>query len=104
MGSNKQLLRGTDPGYITALAAVFCKSDLSRNQDKTLGSGDLPDGNPSKGASGLQDIRIKFDFQFGIKHDACPNNCVDAYNSMVKTCEYIYLKLNMLLFSKTNDE
>jgi hypothetical protein len=103
-GSNKQLLRGTDPGYITGLADVFCKSDLSRDQEKTLGVGDLPDGNSFKDSEGLKDVRVKFDFKFGSKHDSCPKNCVDAYTRMIKSCEYTYWQLSVLLLSKTNNE
>ena len=86
-GSNSQLFRGTDPGYINALAGVFCKSDLSKNEDSTLGVDDLPDGNTYKN-SALQGTSIKFDFKFGIKHDDCPQNCVDTYKSVVSSCEY----------------
>lgn len=86
-GSDKQLFRGTDPTYINALAEVFCKADLTKNEDETLGQGDLPDGNSYKSSSGLADIDIKFDFKFGLKDNGCPQNCVDTFTGMVKRCK-----------------
>ncbi|KAH8590601.1 hypothetical protein B0O99DRAFT_721284 [Bisporella sp. PMI_857] len=86
-GSNKELLRGADPGYIKALAAVFCKSNLSKDQSKTLGVQDLPNDSTYKKSSELAGLRIKFEFKFHKKSDACPRNCVDSYSSAVKTCQ-----------------
>jgi hypothetical protein len=102
-GSNGQLLRGTDPGYVKALAAVFCKSDLSKDEDSTLGIDDLPDGNSWKNPQ-LSGVNIKFDFKFGSKHDDCPQNCVDTFTSMVLSCEYIHSHFNFSLLSTTNHD
>ncbi|KAM5478773.1 hypothetical protein MaudMau93_008048 [Microsporum audouinii] len=85
-GSNNELLRGTDPGYIKALAEVFCKEDLSKDQRKTIGQNNLFGGRYKD--SPLDGIRVLFNFKFGLKNDACPKNCVDAYNNMVDTCQY----------------
>lgn len=85
-GSNSQLLRGTDPGYINALAQVFCKSDLSKSQSATLGQSDLPDGNQWKNAQ-LDSIRVKFDFGYSLSDPGCAQNCVDAYQKMTTSCK-----------------
>lgn len=87
-GDNKQLLRGTDPGYVKSLASVFCKSDLSKDQSKTIGQNDLPDGDSWKNSK-LDGIKVKFDFKFALKNDGCAKNCVDAYSYMLSMCKYI---------------
>lgn len=89
-GNNNQLFRGTDPGYVKALAEVFCKSNLSKDQTKTLGQKDLPDGNNYK-SSKLDSIQIKFEFEFALKHDECPKNCVDSYSRMVTACRSSFI-------------
>lgn len=85
-GSNNQLLRGTDPGYVKELAGVFCKNDLSKDQSETIGQKDLPNDSQWKNSE-LDGIRAKFDFKFAAKHDDCPQNCVDSYNRMVGECK-----------------
>lgn len=84
-GNNKQLLRGADPGYVKALARVFCKMNLSKDQSKTLGQKDLPDGDMYKNKK-LDGIQVNFDFKFALKNDNCPQNCVDSYGRMVTEC------------------
>jgi hypothetical protein len=84
-GDNKQLLRGADPGYISALAEVFCKSDLSKDQTTTLGQTDLEDSSSWKNAK-LDGSRVKFGFSHSITNDACAQNCVDAYEQIGKRC------------------
>lgn len=88
-GSNSQLFRGADPGYLNALAAVFCKGDLSKDRISTLGTTDLPDESTWK-MDGLEDIKIRFQFKFGLKDNKCPQNCVDTYTSVAKTCMNIH--------------
>ncbi|WEW59871.1 hypothetical protein PRK78_005352 [Emydomyces testavorans] len=85
-GSNKQLLRGTDPGYVKALAEIFCKNDLSKDQSKKIGQKDISGGDYKN--SRLDGISVKFDFKFALKNDACPKNCVDSYTRMLKNCQY----------------
>ncbi|KAL9621477.1 MAG: hypothetical protein Q9160_004120 [Pyrenula sp. 1 TL-2023] len=86
-GGNNQLYRGTDPGYVNDLAGVFCKSDLSKDQSKTIGQTDLPNDSKWKNTQ-LDGIRVKFDFKFAAKHDDCPQNCVDSYSGMITSCQY----------------
>jgi hypothetical protein len=87
-GDNKQLLRGADPGYISALAEVFCKSDLSEDQTTTLGQTDLEDSSSWKNAK-LDGTRVKFGFSHSITNDACAQNCVDAYEQIGKRCRLL---------------
>ena len=87
-GGNSELLRGTDPGYISALAEVFCKSDLSKDQTATLGQADLDDNNNWKTAK-LDGIRVKFGFSHAITNDACAKNCVDAFGKIGTRCRFL---------------
>jgi hypothetical protein len=84
-GENSELLRGTDPGYISALAEVFCKSDLSKDQTATLGQADLDDNDSWKNAK-LDSIRVKLGFSHAITNDACAKNCVDAFEKVGTRC------------------
>jgi hypothetical protein len=67
-GGNNELLRGTDPGYIGALAESFCKGDLSNDQTAVLGQADLDDNNSWKTAK-LDSIRVKFGFSHAITNE-----------------------------------
>jgi hypothetical protein len=87
-GDNKQLLRGADPEYISALAEVFCKSDLSKDQTTTLGQSDLGDSSSWKNAK-LDGTRVKFGFSHAITNDACAQNCADAYEQIGKRCRFL---------------
>jgi hypothetical protein len=87
-GDNKQLLRGADPGYISALAEVFCKGDLSKDQTTTLGQTDLEDSSSWKNAK-LDGTRVKFGFSHSITNDACAQNCADAYEQIGKRCRLL---------------
>jgi hypothetical protein len=78
-------LRGTDPGYINALAQVFCKNDLSKDQTATLGQADLDENNDWKNAK-LDGIRVKFGFSHATTSDACTENCVDSYKKIATRC------------------
>jgi hypothetical protein len=84
-GVNNELLRGTDPEYISALAGVFCKGDLSNDQTATLGQADLDDDNSWKNAK-LDSIRVKFGFSHAITNDACAKNCIDAFKQIGTRC------------------
>ncbi|OQO02809.1 hypothetical protein B0A48_11092 [Cryoendolithus antarcticus] len=86
-GGNSQLFRGTDPGYINALAEIFCKGDLTKDQAKTLGQGDLPSDSTWKNAN-LQGIRVNFGFEYGLSDPGCARNCVDAYKFASTRCQY----------------
>ncbi|KAF2759134.1 hypothetical protein EJ05DRAFT_475364 [Pseudovirgaria hyperparasitica] len=86
-GSNNQLLRGTDPGYIKALAEVFCKMDLTKDQSKEIGQPDLPNDSSWKNDK-LQSVRVKFDFKYSSTHDGCAKNCNDAVGRILSMCQY----------------
>lgn len=90
-GSNDQLLRGTDPGYINALAQVFCNKDLSKDQSATLGQTDLADDSNWKNAK-LDGVRVKFDFSHKYTNDGCKDNCVDAYKQIATRCKCLCLR------------
>lgn len=92
-GKNDQLLRAADPGYILELSEVFCKTDLSKDQSKSLGQGDLSDGSTYKDYD-YGDVNIQFDFDFTKESDNCAKNCVDAYNTLVSGCKPIIRFLN----------
>ncbi|PGH10715.1 hypothetical protein AJ79_05306 [Helicocarpus griseus UAMH5409] len=81
--NSRHLLRGTFPDYVKELAQVFCKSDLSKDQSRTLGREDLPDGAVWKNRD-IGGINVRFGFDFKKRFDACPKNCVDAYNTMLQ--------------------
>jgi hypothetical protein len=84
-GGNNELLRGTDPGYIGALAESFCKGDLSDDQTAVLGQADLDDNNSWKTAK-LDSIRVKFGFSHAITNDACAENCIDSFKQIGTRC------------------
>jgi hypothetical protein len=84
-GANNELFRGTDPGYINTLAGVFCnKTDLSKNEETTLGQADVPTGSNYNN----EDINIKFDFTSNKPVDGCAQNCISAYKRTVSTCKH----------------
>ncbi|KAK2767034.1 hypothetical protein FQN54_006352 [Arachnomyces sp. PD_36] len=86
-GNNDQLLRAAEPAYIQELSEIFCKTDLSKDQTQTLGQSDLPDGSVYKEYD-YGDINYQFGFDFEMKDDGCPSNCVDAYSTLVSACRY----------------
>lgn len=80
-----QLLRGTFPDYINALAAVFCKNDLSKDLEKKVGRGDLPDGSSWKSDGGPEES-VEFSFRLKKSADGCAEYCVEAYKKVLSLC------------------
>jgi hypothetical protein len=96
-GGNSELLRGTDPGYISALAGLFCKNDLSTDQTATLGQADLEDNDSWKNAK-LDGVRVNFGFSHAITNDACAENCVDAFKQIGTRCRLLVANLTFCAY------
>ncbi|XXH01316.1 hypothetical protein Hte_007673 [Hypoxylon texense] len=86
-GSNGQLFRGIDPGFIRELSAVFCKNDQSKDESQTLGKDDLPDGSSWKRDDGPSE-EVKFTFDLKNKDDGCASHCQDAYSELISGCQF----------------
>lgn len=85
-GSNGQLFRGVDPGFIKELSAVFCKNDQSKDASQTIDKDDLPDGSSWKRDSGPTE-KVKFTFDLKNKVDGCASHCQDAYSHLILGCK-----------------
>ncbi|KAM0713457.1 hypothetical protein Q7P37_010419 [Cladosporium fusiforme] len=86
-GDNSELLRGTDPEYINALAQKFCENDLRTDQTATFGQADLDNDSKWKNAN-LNSVRVIFGFTHKLTNDACSDNCRGALQQIGTQCQY----------------